>query len=157
MNVDGVVAFSPLLFWQKPTGRSRCLFFWQQIYKWFSLRIWEDVCCMYRIVTSFKKIIKMLLSNCFSTDFPHALYFESWRCKLMQCFYMPSVHVFENMTFCSLFTNRLRSFRDFNHHTVTSINHLFLCSSETWDAALSILSLSVFRACNNFCVCLWQF
>ncbi len=67
------------------------------------------------------------------------------------------VRVFENITFCSLFTNRLRPFRDFNHHTVTSINHLFLFSSETWDAALSSLLLSVLRACNDFCVFLWQF
>ncbi len=63
----------------------------------------------------------------------------------------------ENITFCSLFTNRLRTFRDFNHHTVTSINHPILFSSETWDAALSSLSLSVFCACNDFCVFLWQF
>ncbi len=37
----------------------------------------------------------------------------------------------------------MRPFRGFNHHTVTSINHLFLFSSETWDAALNSLSLSV--------------
>ncbi len=71
--------------------------------------------------------------------------------------YMQFVRVLENITFCSLFTNRLRPFGDFNHHTVTSINHLFLFSSETWDAALSSLSLSVLRACNVFCVFLWQF
>ncbi len=35
---------------------------------------------------------------------------------------MQSVSVLENITFCSLFTNRLRPFRDFIHHTVTSIN-----------------------------------
>ncbi len=68
--------------------------------------------------------------------------------------YMQSVLVLKNITFCSLFTNRLRPFRDFNHHTVTSINHLFLFSSETWDAALSSLSLSVLVMT---CVFLWQF
>ncbi len=31
--------------------------------------------------------------------------------------YMQSVRVLENITFCSLFTNRLRPFRDFNHHS----------------------------------------
>ncbi len=56
---------------------------------------------------------------------------------------MQSVRVLENITFCSLFINRLRPFHDFNHHTVTSNNHLFLFSSETWDAALNSLSLSV--------------
>ncbi len=45
--------------------------------------------------------------------------------------------------FCSLFTNCLKSFRDFNHHTLTSNNHPFHFSSERWDAALSSLSLSV--------------
>ncbi len=65
--------------------------------------------------------------------------------------YMQSVCVFENISFCSLFTNRLRPFRDFNHHTVTSINHPILFSSETWDAVLSSLSLSVFHSCNAFC------
>ncbi len=45
--------------------------------------------------------------------------------------YMQSVRVLENITFCSLFINRLRPFHDFNHHTVTSNNHLFLFSSET--------------------------
>ncbi len=58
--------------------------------------------------------------------------------------------VFEKLTFCSLFINRMRPFRDFNHHTVTSINHLFLLTWETWDAALSSLSLSVLRASNDF-------
>ncbi len=38
--------------------------------------------------------------------------------------------------------------------TVTSNNHPFLFSSETWDVALSSLSLSVFRACNDFCISL---
>ncbi len=37
---------------------------------------------------------------------------------------------------------------------VTNSNHPFLFSSETWDAALSSLSLSVFCACNDVCVSL---
>ncbi len=39
---------------------------------------------------------------------------------------------------------------------VTCNNHRFHFSSETWDAALSSLSLSVIHACNDFCVFLWQ-
>ncbi len=31
--------------------------------------------------------------------------------------YMQFVRVFENITFCSLFTNRLRPFHNFNHHS----------------------------------------
>ncbi len=30
---------------------------------------------------------------------------------------MKFVHVLENITFCSIFTNRLRPFHDFNHHS----------------------------------------
>ncbi len=30
---------------------------------------------------------------------------------------MQFMRLFENITFCSLFTNRLRPFRDFNHHS----------------------------------------
>ncbi len=67
--------------------------------------------------------------------------------------YMQFVRVLENITFCSLFTIRLRPFRDFNHHS-NQQQPPFLFSSETWDAALSSLSLSVFRACNDFCVSL---
>ncbi len=67
--------------------------------------------------------------------------------------YMQFMRVLENRTFCSLFTNRLRPFRDFNHHR-NQHQPPFLFSSETWDAALSSLSLSVFRACNDVCVSL---
>ncbi len=79
MNVDGVLAFSQLLFWQKPAS-----FCWlQQIYKWLSLRIWEDVCRTYHIVTCLVKIHKnvteQLTSNTISAQiFPHALHFEPW-------------------------------------------------------------------------------
>ncbi len=69
--------------------------------------------------------------------------------------YMQSVRVLENITFCSLFSNRLRGHFATSIITVTSINHLFLFSSETWDAALSSLSLSVFVMI--FCVFLGQF
>ncbi len=56
----------------------------------------------------------------------------------------------ENTTFCSLFTNRLRPFRDFIHHTVTSINHpSFLIGDMRYSAKQ--FSLLVFRACNDFC------
>ncbi len=47
--------------------------------------------------------------------------------------YMQFMRVLENITFCSLFTNRLRPFCDFNHHI--NQQHPFLFSSETWDAA----------------------
>ncbi len=36
---------------------------------------------------------------------------------------MQFVRVLENITFCSLFTNHLRPFRGFSHHTVASIIH----------------------------------
>ncbi len=67
--------------------------------------------------------------------------------------YVQLVRVLENITFCSLFTNRLRPFHNFNHHS-NQQQPPFLFSSETWDVALSSLSLSVFRACNDFCISL---
>ncbi len=42
-NVKGVLAFSQLLFWRKPAGFSDSFCWQQQIYTWFSSRIWEDV------------------------------------------------------------------------------------------------------------------
>ncbi len=61
----------------------------------------------------------------------------------MHC--MQFLRVLENITFCNLFTNRLRPFCNFNNHTVASNNRPFLFSSETWDAAL--LSLAVGVSC----------
>ncbi len=111
----------------------------------------------------FKKNTKMLLSKWRVTMFWRRFFsrFGLWtlalRAHAALFEYMQSVLVLENITFCSLFTNRFRPFHDFNHHTVTSIKHLFLFSSETWNAALNSLSLLVLRACNVFCVFLWQF
>ncbi len=70
----------------------------------------------------FKKTNKMQLpsNSVFSADFSRALDFEPWRGKLVQRCYMQFVLVLENITFCSLFTNRLRPFRNFNHHTVAA-------------------------------------
>ncbi len=50
---------------------------------------------------------------------------------------MQFVRVLENITFCSLFTNCLRLFA-ISIITVTTNNHPFLFSSETWDAALTV-------------------
>ncbi len=66
---------------------------------------------------------------------------------------MQSVHVLENIIFCSLFTNHLRPFRDFNHHTVTRIIHPS-SSHRRHEMQLYSLSLLVFRACNYFCTVL---
>ncbi len=58
--------------------------------------------------------------------------------------YMQFLRVFENITFCSLFTNRLRPFRDFNHHSNQNQPPLPLLIGDG-------LLLSVLRACNDFC------
>ncbi len=56
-----------LLFWRKPAGSHQ-----QQIYKWFSLQIWEDVCRTYRIVTclvkNHKSVTEQLTSNTVSVQ-----------------------------------------------------------------------------------------
>ncbi len=98
-------------------------FCWQQqIYKWFSLRIWEDVCCTYHIVTSMpcKKFIKMLLSNwrvtvTFQGRF--FLRFGFWTLTPRSCAalfeYMQSVRVLENISFCSWFVSFSDTFKCF--------------------------------------------
>ncbi len=49
-----------------------------------------------------------MMSNSVSAqEFPRAALFE----------YMQFVRVLENIRFCSLFTNRLSPFHDFNHHS----------------------------------------
>ncbi len=99
---------------------------------------------------AFKKLIKMLLSNWRVKVFQHRFSsrFGLWtlapRARAALFEYMQSVRVFENITFCSLFTNHLRPFCDFNHHHTVTSNHQFLFSSEAWDAVLNSLSLLVF-------------
>ncbi len=84
-----------------------------------------------------KKIIKMLLSNWRvtlfrGTDFLHALnpgYQADSPATLSE--YMQFMRVLENITSCSLFSNCLRPFRNFSHHTLTSNKHPFLFSLKT--------------------------
>ncbi len=84
------------------------------------------------------------MSKCFSAEFLPALDFEPWRHELVQrC--LKTCHL------CLFYL--LIHFR-ISIITVTSNNHPFLFSSETWDAALNSLSLSVFCDCNNFGVSL---
>ncbi len=66
--------------------------------------------------------------------------FEPWRRELIQrCLngITCNPYVLENTAFCSLFTNRLRPFRDFIHHTVASIIHPS-SSHRRHDAALTV-------------------
>ncbi len=82
----------------------------------------------------------------FQRTFPSSFDFEPWltrqRRELLQCCLNAMHAVLENIMFCSEF-NCLRPFCDFNHHTVTRNNHPFLFLSETWDAVVNGLSLSV--------------
>ncbi len=88
---------------------------------------------------NYKNVTEQLTSNTVSAQ----IFLTLWTLNPGAASSCHAVSVFENITFFSLFTNRLRPFHDFNHHTVTSNNHLFLFSSEIWDAALNSLSLSV--------------
>ncbi len=63
--------------------------------------------------------------------------------------YMQSVHVLENITFCSLFTNRLRPFRDFNHHSNHATIALPLLIGDMRCSTKQSLTVG---ACNDFCV-----
>ncbi len=89
--------------------------------RYISLRIWEDVYHTYHIVTRFEKKKK---SEWWVTVFQRRrifLRFGLWtlapQAPAALFEYMQFVRVLENITFCNLFTNRLRPFRDFNHHS----------------------------------------
>ncbi len=68
--------------------------------------------------------------------------------------YMQSVRVLENITFCSLFTNRLRPFRDVNHHSNQHQPPLPLLIGDMRCSTKQSLAVGV---CNDFCVFLGQF
>ncbi len=114
----------------------------------------------HRHIHALQKWIKMLQSNWRVTLFQcwFSLRFGLWtlvpRARAALFEYMQSVCVLENITFCSLFTNCLRPFRDFSHHTVTSNNHhLFpLLVGDMRCRCSSKQSLAV-GACNDFCIC----
>ncbi len=123
-----------------------------QIYKWFSLRIWENF--VSRITLSHPSIVKMytnitehLTCNTVSAQ----IFLMLWTLKPWQPRASCStvwIHAIcaclrKHNNVCYLFTNWLRQFRYFNHHTVTSNNHPFLFSSKTCDAVLNSLWLSV--------------
>ncbi len=132
-----------LLFWRKHLSASVC---WPQH---------ADISQIYLITD---------LGRCVSHAFKIIIKMSKWwvsvsvlwtlnpapgaRAALFEC--MPFVRVLENITFCSLFAN---PFHDFNHHS-NQQHPPVLLSSETWEAALSSLSLSVSRACNDVCVSL---
>ncbi len=143
-----------LLFWRKYAGtrKTSVLLFvddsMQIFLRYISLRIWEDVCH-----TPLKKIIKMskwwvsvsaqnLLTlwtlNPGATSSCSAV----WIHAIRVCFRKQHSVVYLLIHFTISII------------TVTSNHHPFLFSSETWESALSSLSLSVFRACNDVCVSL---
>ncbi len=81
---------------------------WQQIYKWFSLWIWEYVWHKYRIISCFKKKKKKIKLQSNWQVTVSAQMTPPARAVLFE--YMQSVRV-ENITFCRLYTNRLRPFQ----------------------------------------------
>ncbi len=111
-----------LLFWRKHAGRPQCFFLLTTACRYFSDISHYEFGKMFvtRITLSHtfkKKKNEQMMSKCFSAEFPRALDFEPWRRELVQrC--LNNLQMFlENITFCNLFTNRLRPFRDFNHHS----------------------------------------
>ncbi len=143
-----------LLFWQKPIGRPQCFFFVDNSrfindsYEFGKMIVAHITLSHPCLVKIHKNVPEQLTSNTISADFPHALDFEallSDRALAALFEYMQFVRILENITFCSLFTNCLRPFCDFNHHTVTSNNPPppLLFWSKTCDAVLNSLSLSV--------------
>ncbi len=99
------------------------------------------------------KIHKMLLSNWRVTLFRgrFSSRFGLWTLAIKQIAlrahatlseYMQFVHVLENITSCSLFSNCLRPF-NFSHHTVTSNKHPFPILIEDMQCRAKSLWLSV--------------
>ncbi len=143
-----------LLFWRKPPGRPQCFFFSHYKFgKVFVVRITSSHPCLAKMN---KNVTEQLTSHTVSVLI--SLRFGLWtlvpRARAALFEYMQSVCVLENITFCSLFTNCLRPFRDFSHHTVTSNNHhLFpLLVGDMRCRCSSKQSLAV-GACNDFCIC----
>ncbi len=112
------------------------------------------------------KIHKMLLSNWRVTLFRgrFSSRFGLWTLAIKQIAlrahatlseYMQFVHVLENITSCSLFSNCLRPFRNFSHHTVTSNKHpLPLLIEDMQCRAKQSLAVGT---CNDFCIFLRWF
>ncbi len=94
-----------------------------QIFKWFSLQIWEDVCRTYHIVTCLKKIYKNVTEQMTSNSVLAQIFLALWTLNPGAASSCSAVWIhavracIRNITFCSLFTNRLRPFCDFNHHS----------------------------------------
>ncbi len=151
MNVDGAFILA------ETRRKTSVLLFvdnsMQIFLRYISLRFWEDVCHTYHIVTRLKinKKIKQMMSKCLSARISSC--FGLWTLAPWVCAalfeYMQFVRVLENITFRSLFTNHLRPFHDFNHHSNQQQPPLPLLIG---DMRCSSLSLSVFRACNDVCV-----
>ncbi len=122
-----VVAFSQLLFWQKPAGRYVLLFVYNR-----------------SINNSHYEFGKVFVAR---ITLSHA--FKNWNKNVTD--QLTSNIVFWLKTLASLFELcktcpnclALRRFSDFNHQTVTSNNIFFLFSSVTCDADAELSSLSL--------------
>ncbi len=119
MNVDGAFILA------ETHRKSSVLLFvdnsMQIFLRYISLRIWEDVCHAYHIVKHQKNKKKSSCRVSVSAQNFLALWTlnpgAASLCSAVWMTYMQFVRALENITFCSLFTNRLRPFRYFNHHS----------------------------------------
>ncbi len=112
-----------LLFWRKHAGRPQCFFLLTKACRYFSdishYEFGKTFVTRITLSHAFKKIIKMCKWWVFQRRICSR--FGLWtlvpRARAALFEYMPFVRVLENITFCSLFTNRLRPFHDLNHHS----------------------------------------
>ncbi len=150
-----------LLFWRKHAGRPQCFFLLTTACRYFSDKSHYEFGKMFvtRITLSHAFTFFFLneqMSNIVSAQNFLALWNlnpgATSSCSAVWITCMQFVRVLENITFCSLFI--VWGHFAISIITVTSNNHPFLFSSETWDAALNSLWLSVFCACNDFCISL---
>ncbi len=105
---------------QEP-GRPQCLFLLTTACRYFSDISHNEFGKMFvtRITLShaFKKIYKNEQMMSVSVQNFLVLWTLNQRAHAALFKYMQFMLVLENITFCNLFSNRLRPFRDFNHHS----------------------------------------
>ncbi len=146
--------FLSFYFGGNPQEELIASFCWQQqIYRWFSLRIWEDVCCSYHTVTCLVKIHKNVTEQLTSNNVSAQIFLALWTLANKQI--APSYSTVRIPAICACIRKHnvlqfiyllFKAFFDFSHHTVTSNTHPFLFSSETWCSAKQSLAVG---ACNN--------
>ncbi len=155
-----------LLFCQKPAGRPKCFFVdssfindSDEFGKIFFTRIALEHAFNKK---NYKNVTEQLTSNSVLAQ----IFLMLWTlnpgamslCSAVWITCMQFVCVLQNITFCSLFTNCLKPFRDFNYNTVASIIHPSFemrCFVLVMSFASFFDSFKYFHTADTFAVLVW--